>query len=120
MICLIVAGAAFGIRQTATTSLRGVVKDPSGALVPGAKITLTERANDKELSAIANSAGFYSFPLIPPAAYSITVAAMGFAEQTKTAELLVNQPATIDFVLTVKASAVTVDVSAIAQTLNTS
>jgi hypothetical protein len=120
MICLIVAGATFGIGQTATTSLRGVVKDPSGALVPGAKVTLKETANDKELSAIANSAGFYSFPQIPPAAYSITVAAMGFAEQTETAELLVNQPATIDFILSVKASAVTVDVSAIAQTLNTS
>jgi hypothetical protein len=105
--------------QTASTSLRGVVRDPSGALVPGAKITLMDKANDKEVSAIANSSGFYAFPQIPPASYLITVAAIGFAEQTKTAELLVNQPATVDFVLSVMASTVTVDVSATAQTLNT-
>ena len=116
----ILSTAALAYGQNANTSLRGVVKDPSGALVPGAKVTLADRANGKELNAVANSAGFYSFPQIPPAAYSITVAAMGFADQTKTAELLVDQPATIDFVLSVKASAVTVDVSAIAQTLNTS
>jgi hypothetical protein len=78
-----------------------------------------DKANDKEVSTYANSAGFYVFPQIPPAAYSIIAAAVGFAEQTKTAELLVDQPATVDFTLTVQASQITVDVSAAAQTLNT-
>ena len=55
-----------------------------------------------------------------PAKYTIVVNRSGFGNQTKTAELLVNQPATIDFALTVQASTVTVDVSASAQTLNTS
>jgi len=44
---------------------------------------------------------------------------MGFADQTKTAELLVDQPATIDFALSVQATTVEVDVSGAAQTLNT-
>ena len=48
------------------------------------------------------------------------MAAAGFGDQSKTAELLVNQPATIDFTLTIQASTVTVDVSAEAQTLNIS
>ena len=43
----------------------------------------------------------------------------GFGDQSKSAELLVNQPATVDFTLTVQANTVTVDVSASAQTLNT-
>jgi hypothetical protein len=109
---------AFG--QTATTSLRGVVKDPSGALVPGAEITLLDKANGKIVSATANNAGLYSFAQIPPAKYTITVSSPGFGNQTKTAELLVNQPATIDFTLSVESSSITVDVSASAQTLNTS
>ncbi len=50
---------------------------------------------------------------------TISVTASGFGTQTKSAELLVNQPATIDFALSVQASTVTVDVSAVAQTLNT-
>jgi hypothetical protein len=95
-----------------------VVKDPSGALVPGAKITLVDKANDKTLSTATNSAGFYTFPQLPPARYLITVSASGFGDQSKSAELLVNQPATIDFYLSVQASTTTVDVSAEAQTLN--
>ena len=72
----------------------------------------------KTISTVADSAGSYSFAQIAPAKYTIVVTASGFGDQTKTAELLVNQPATIDFALTVEASTVTVDVSAAAQTLN--
>jgi Carboxypeptidase regulatory-like domain len=107
---------AFG--QIATTSLRGTIKDPSGALVPGATITITDDATGKSSTATANSDGLYSFAQIMPAKYTIRVTAVGFGGQTKTAELLVNQPATIDFALKVEASTVTVDVSASSQTLN--
>lgn len=120
MLCCILSFATLAVGQTASTSLRGVVKDPSGALVPGADVNLLNKANGKTLSATANNAGLYVFAQIPPAKYTITVSAAGFGNQTKTAELLVNQPATIDFALTVEASTFTVDVSASAQTLNTS
>jgi hypothetical protein len=120
MLCCILSFATLAFGQTAATSLRGVVKDPSGALVPGADVTLLNKANGKTMSATANSAGLYVFAQIPPAKYTITVSAAGFGSQTKTAELLVNQPATIDFALTVESSTFTVDVSATAQTLNTS
>jgi len=43
----LLAFAATSIAQIATTSLRGVVKDPSGAVVPGAKITLTNGATGR-------------------------------------------------------------------------
>jgi hypothetical protein len=115
----ILLAAVLSSAQTATTSLRGVVKDPSGALVPGATVTLLNKANDSKLSAETNSVGFYVFSQLSPARYVITVSASGFGNQTKTAELLVNQPATIDFTLSVQASTVTVDVSDTAQTLNT-
>ena len=105
--------------QTATTSLRGVVKDPSGALVPGATVTICEQGQRQQAQRRTNSVGFYVFPQIPPARYVITVTDGGFGNQTKTAELLVNQPATIDFTLSVQASTITVDVSDTAQTLNT-
>ncbi len=87
--------------------------------MPGAKVTLVDKSTGKTLSDTAGSGGFYEFAQIPPATYVITVSASGFGDQSKSAELLVNQPATIDFALTVQASTVTVDVSAGAQTLNT-
>ncbi|HEY1730319.1 MAG TPA: carboxypeptidase regulatory-like domain-containing protein, partial [Terriglobales bacterium] len=99
---------------------RGVIKDPSGALVPGATISLLSPATGFSVSVTSNAAGEYQFPQIPPAKYTITVTAGGFGSQTKSAELLVNQPATIDFSLSVQASNVVVNVSAEAQVLNTS
>ena len=115
----ILSGATLALSQTANTSLRGTIKDPSGALVPGAKITLFDKATGTTLSAVASSSGLYDFPQIPPATYTITASASGFADQSKIAELLVNQPATVDFTMSVQATAITVDVSAATQTLNT-
>jgi hypothetical protein len=116
-VFFVLAGAA--IAQVATTSLRGVIRDSSGAVVPGTKITLTNGANGQQFSAVANAAGEYTFAQIPPARYTITATASGFGDQSKIAELLVNQPATVDFTMTVKAITQVVNVSAEAQTLNT-
>ena len=118
LLCILIS-CSFAFGQSATTSLRGTIKDPSGALIPNATVTITDKTVDKTLTAVSNSRGEYSFPQIPPASYLITVTAQGLGAQSKTAELLVNQPASIDFSLTIQASSVTVDVSASAQTLNT-
>ncbi len=117
---LLVAIAATGFSQNATTSLRGVIKDSTGAVVPGAKITLTDHTTGRLLVATSGPSGEYQFLQILPAKYDITVSAPGFGNQTKSAELLVNQPASIDFSMTVQASQEIVNVSAEAQTLNTS
>ncbi len=117
LIILLSASATLALGQ-ATTSLRGVVKDPSGALVPGATITLSDSSTGVTYHTTTNSAGFYIFPVVAPAHYLITINSTGFATETRSAELLVNQPATIDFKMSVKAEAVTIDVSTSAQTLN--
>jgi len=119
MLFCILTTSSLVSAQSANTSLRGVIKDPSDALVPDAKVTLTNNATGTTMSAITSSSGTYLFSQIPPAKYTIVVTAGGFGNQTKVAELLVNQPATIDFTLTVQSTSVTVDVSASAQTLNT-
>jgi len=119
MLFCILISCSIGFGQSATTSLRGVVKDPSGALVPGATVTVLDSSTGRAASATSSAAGFYQFPQIPPAKYLITVSAQGFGDESKTAELLVNQPATIDFTLSLKGNAETVDVTASAQTLNT-
>jgi hypothetical protein len=119
MLFCILFSASFAFGQSANTSLRGTVKDPSGALVPDATVTIVDKSVDKTLTAVTNGEGSYQFAQIPPARYAITVTAQGLGSQTKIAELLVNQPATIDFKMSIAADAVTVDVSASAQTLNT-
>jgi Carboxypeptidase regulatory-like domain len=119
LLCILFFSCSFAFGQSATTSLRGTIKDPSGALIPGATVTITDKSVDKTLTATSNGEGTYQFLQIPPAHYLITVTAQGLGSQSKTAELLVSQPATIDFKLSIQSSSVTVDVSASAQTLNT-
>jgi hypothetical protein len=104
--------------QNATTSLRGVVKDPTGAVVSGATITLVDNANGEKLVATTTDSGEYQLSQISPAKYAINITASGFGSQNKEAELLVNQPATINFVLSLETTSEIVNVTAAAQTLN--
>ncbi|HSY35830.1 MAG TPA: TonB-dependent receptor [Acidobacteriaceae bacterium] len=110
---------AASFAQIATTSLRGVVKDPTGASVPGATVTLSNGATGASLKTTSKSGGDYELLQIPPATYVITVTAPGFGSTSKQAELLVNQPATIDFSLAVKGTTEVVEVTEATQTLNT-
>jgi hypothetical protein len=111
--------AANSPAQTTTTSLRGVIRDPSGAVIPGAKVSISNPANGQKFSATSDASGTYVFSTIPPASYTITVQASGFANQSKVATLLVSQPATVNFTMTLKAVSQVVNVSAEAETLNT-
>lgn len=119
LVCLVtLTSAVWG--QTSTTSLRGTVTDPSGAVVPGSQISIANAATGFQSVQTANASGDYQFQQLQPGTYLIVVTASGFGSQTKKADLLVNQPATVNFGLTLSAVATTVDVTAEAQTLNTS
>ncbi len=109
-----------GWAQSSFTSVRGSVTDPSGAVVPGAQIELVNQANGQRQTQVAGGTGEYQFQQISPGTYLLTVSAGGFGAQSRRAELLVNQPATVNFELTIHGEATTVDVSAQAETLNNS
>lgn len=117
LILLLVSATV--LAQSANTSLHGIVTDPSGALVSGATVTLLNKGTGQTVKAKSNKSGEFQLLQLTPAKYTITVAATGFAETTKSAELLVGQPATLNFKLSVSANTDVVDVSAVAQTLNT-
>src|SRR5438270_333567 len=105
--------------QTGLTSLRGTVTDPSGALLARAEVSLDNAATGFHVSHGTDQTGAYEFPQIPPGKYTISATKAGFAQQVKTAELLVSQPATINFALSVQATSETVEVNDIAQAVNT-
>ena len=70
-------------------------------------------------TAQSDAKGQYEFVQLAPGTYEITAKATGFGDQVKVAQLLVSQPATVVFVLSVRAQAEMVNVSAATQTLNT-
>jgi hypothetical protein len=65
-----------------TGSLRGQVLDPSGAVVPGASVTLTQGAT--VLSAQSGNDGVYAFKAVPSGSYTLAVQVTGFATFSKT------------------------------------
>ncbi len=107
-----------GWAQNASTSLRGIVQDSTGAVIPGAVILVVNQSAGQKLTEKANAQGEYQLAQIPPARYTITASAPGYGNQVKTAELLVNQPATINFSLGAATSNTVVEVTDTAQTLN--
>jgi hypothetical protein len=64
--------------QTATGSIAGSIKDPSGAAITGATVRLTNVATNEARTTQSNDLGYYSFPLTPSAVYNLEVEARGF------------------------------------------
>ena len=116
LLCVLLG--AFAHAQGAFTSLRGTITDPSGAVVPGATISIHNEATGADLQQTSDAAGSFLFTQISPGRYTIVANSSGFGSQSKAAQLLVNQPATINFSLSIQQAATTVDVSGEAQTLN--
>jgi hypothetical protein len=111
---------AISLAQTASSSLRGTVTDPKGALVQGATITLSNPATGFTRATKSGPDGVYQFLELPPATYTVTVTVEGFATMKRDkVALLVNQPATLDIEMQVKGTTEIVDVSGSAPLVNT-
>ncbi len=89
--------------QTAQTALHGTVFDPSGAVIPGATVTIS--ISDIGYSRVlqTGSKGEYAFAQIPPGQYTIRVEAAGYGAKTTIAQLLVNQPSTVNVTMAISA-----------------
>ena len=105
--------------QVSSASVNGVVRDPQGAVIPGATIVLHSVETSVEHSSVSNSAGNYVILNITPGRYTIRASAQGFTPQ-KTDEfvLAVNQIATFDFSLSVGSETQVVSVEAAAAQLD--
>jgi hypothetical protein len=90
------------LAQSGRGTITGVVKDPSGAVVPGADITITEKDTGVVTRTVSTQAGAYRAPYIPPGTYKITAALAGFKTSTAdNIQVMVGQTVTVDFSLEV-------------------
>src|SRR5271169_2208244 len=64
-----------------TSAIIGQVSDTSGAAVPGATVTISNKETGLKRSATTDSSGRFSFPQLNPGTYSVTVEALGFETQ---------------------------------------
>jgi Carboxypeptidase regulatory-like domain len=98
--------------QQATAQLTGSVKDASGAVIVGAKVTLRNPDTNFSRDTISGKDGDYQFTLIPIGAYQVRVEKQGFSAYVRTGITLdINQNAHLDATLEVGATAQVVEVS---------
>src|SRR3984885_9992677 len=64
-------------------SISGILKDPSGAVIPRARLTLIDTALKTEFKATSDAQGFYAFPTLAVGRYDLTIEAAGFKTQKK-------------------------------------
>src|SRR5947209_3246296 len=69
--------------QTSTATIVGVVRDASGALVPGVSITVKHTDTGLSRTAISSESGGYNVPLLPVGAYELTTTMPGFKQQVR-------------------------------------
>lgn len=114
---LMVGMAAFG---DVTASITGVVKDPSGAVIPHVKITVVNVETGIHRTTATNAQGSYSFPALPIGDYALDASAPGFKEYKQTGiRLDVNTALAVDFSLTLGSTHETVTVNASAVHIET-
>ncbi len=107
---LLFAISAFA--QETTAGLQGTVKDPSGALVANAQVTVTGTTLIGDKSVKTDSAGYYRFANLPPGSYTVTVKAEGFATTKREGLALeTGRLPTVDFALQVGKTESVVEVS---------
>ncbi len=97
-----------------TGSIAGTIRDASGAVLPGATVTVKGPALQRESATATTTAeGTYRIPLVPPGVYEVTVELAGFTTQTrKNIEVAINQLSTVDVTLALGGVTESVQVSA--------
>jgi len=106
--------------QVYSGSLTGVITDPSGAVVPAAKVSLVDVNKGYSFTATSDSVGRYVIRNLPPSTYKLTVEATGFQAFVQAGIVLeVNQNANVDVTLKVGTATQAVEVSATAPALST-
>jgi hypothetical protein len=114
LVIVFFVGAAWAQQQNGQVT--GVVTDPTGAVVPGAKIAMTNPDVGAKFETTSNNIGVYILPNIPFGRYSMTVTAAGFSTYNRPiVEIATGTTATVNIVLTVGSAnqEVTVEAQAI-------
>ena len=118
LTCLL-AATAFG--QTTTGSLTGTVTDPTGAVVAGATVTVTNPATGAVRSVESNEQGAFNVAALQPGKYTVTVDAKGFKKAVSHDIIVtVTQIASVTIPLEIGSASETVTVSASQEVINTS
>ncbi len=117
-LCLIVSPALAQLAGTGT--IQGTISDPSGAVISGAQVTVTDVATSVKHQTVSSGGGVFSFPNLSIGTYDLSVKATGFKTYRQTGVVLeVGSNIAINVNLSVGAATQEVHVQATALALQT-
>ena len=119
--CLAMLCFAFVLpAQTIVTGgFSGTITDPTGATLPGVRLTLTSTTTADTYSTVSSSTGGYVFSLLKPGDYTLTAKKEGFKTTTQKITALLGQNSTVNFAMALGATTTTVEVNEQAALLQT-
>ncbi|MFY9980335.1 MAG: carboxypeptidase-like regulatory domain-containing protein, partial [Candidatus Sulfotelmatobacter sp.] len=110
---LFFCAGSIALAQAGRGSISGLVTDPGGAVVPGAKVVLLNRATGVTQHTVTTGAGLYTFISLGPGAYQITASQTGFKKAVhNNVTVTVDQSTEVNITLEVGTIAETVTVTA--------
>jgi Carboxypeptidase regulatory-like domain len=92
-------------------TIEGVVTDPSGAVVPGATVTLENPTTGYKRTTATDDAGAFRFSNVPPNKYSLSISASGFSAAQQSLDVRSSVPVSLKIPLAVGGTTATVEVS---------
>ncbi len=95
---LVLVGGGVAWSQTVQGVITGTVTDPTGAVVPGATVTITNVGTNLSQTTTTGGDGSYRFPLVPPGTYTLEVVAANFA-RVKASGIVVAASQTIPYMV---------------------
>jgi len=99
-VCLLTLAVSVGLYAQTLSSITGTVTDATGAVVPNAKVTITNTATQVASHGITSSAGTYTVTDLIPGNYTVQVEVAGFQTALHTGVLVeVGRPSTVDVAL---------------------
>jgi len=110
IFALLFAGQLTSYGQVDTGSIAGVVRDPSGSVLPGATVTATNVATAAARTVQSGADGTYLVANLPPAIYDIRVSATGFQAFIGRTEVTVGGHTTLEVKMSLSAQTETVEV----------
>ena len=90
------------LAQVDRGNITGKVSDPTGSIIPGAKVTVVNTGNSFASATVTNAEGYYSVPYLSPGTYQLTIEAPGFKRYLRDGIILrTNESPRIDVALEV-------------------
>ncbi|PYV21494.1 MAG: hypothetical protein DMG27_20645, partial [Acidobacteria bacterium] len=118
-VLLVALLPASGLAQSSNATISGTVSDPTGAVVPGAEVTVSAESMGAVGKTVSGTDGSYTLPNLPQATYRLEVKAKGFETFAQTGILVhLNEAVRVPVTLRLGEARQTIEVSAAASPLN--